>query len=158
MTGSHWFEPVADHLGAAYLRYSFTKGTVQEVDFLMEALQLQPGQRVLDVGCGGGILAESMARRGANVLGVDLADKPLKVAMLHAMEAGLGNIDYRSVAAEADREGLGFEHYLQCVAPSPSLSPNRGRGSMSARASDGPSVPVEERRRRAAARGRSMEF
>jgi 2-polyprenyl-6-hydroxyphenyl methylase/3-demethylubiquinone-9 3-methyltransferase len=56
---------------------------------------------VVDVGCGGGILAESMARRGANVLGVDLADKPLKVAMLHAMEAGLGNIDYRSIAAEA---------------------------------------------------------
>ncbi len=56
---------------------------------------------VVDVGCGGGILAESMARRGANVLGVDLADKPLKVAMLHAMEAGLSNIDYRSIAAEA---------------------------------------------------------
>jgi 2-polyprenyl-6-hydroxyphenyl methylase/3-demethylubiquinone-9 3-methyltransferase len=59
------------------------------------------GKTVVDVGCGGGILAESMARRGANVLGVDLADKPLKVAMLHAMEAGLGNIDYRSIAAEA---------------------------------------------------------
>jgi 2-polyprenyl-6-hydroxyphenyl methylase/3-demethylubiquinone-9 3-methyltransferase len=56
---------------------------------------------VVDVGCGGGILAESMARRGANVLGVDLADKPLKVAQLHAMEAGLANIDYRSIAAEA---------------------------------------------------------
>jgi 2-polyprenyl-6-hydroxyphenyl methylase/3-demethylubiquinone-9 3-methyltransferase len=59
------------------------------------------GKTVVDVGCGGGILAESMARRGANVLGVDLADKPLKVAMLHAMEAGLANIDYRSIAAEA---------------------------------------------------------
>ncbi len=59
------------------------------------------GKRVVDVGCGGGILAESMARRGADVLGVDLADKPLKVAMLHAMEAGLANIEYRSVAAEA---------------------------------------------------------
>jgi 2-polyprenyl-6-hydroxyphenyl methylase / 3-demethylubiquinone-9 3-methyltransferase len=56
---------------------------------------------VVDVGCGGGILAEAMARRGANVLGVDLADKPLKVAQLHAMEAGLPNIDYRSIAAEA---------------------------------------------------------
>jgi len=59
------------------------------------------GKRVVDVGCGGGILAESMARRGADVLGVDLADKPLKVAMLHAMEAGLANIEYRAVAAEA---------------------------------------------------------
>jgi 2-polyprenyl-6-hydroxyphenyl methylase/3-demethylubiquinone-9 3-methyltransferase len=59
------------------------------------------GKRVVDVGCGGGILAESMARRGADVLGVDLADKALKVAQLHAMEAGVANLSYRAVAAEA---------------------------------------------------------
>ena len=59
------------------------------------------GKRVVDVGCGGGILAESMARRGADVLGVDLSERPLKVAQLHAMEAGIANIDYRSIAAEA---------------------------------------------------------
>ncbi|MFZ4552107.1 MAG: bifunctional 2-polyprenyl-6-hydroxyphenol methylase/3-demethylubiquinol 3-O-methyltransferase UbiG [Aquabacterium sp.] len=58
------------------------------------------GKAVVDVGCGGGILAESMARRGANVLGIDLADKSLKVAQLHAMEAGVANLDYRCVAAE----------------------------------------------------------
>ncbi|MDO9006414.1 MAG: bifunctional 2-polyprenyl-6-hydroxyphenol methylase/3-demethylubiquinol 3-O-methyltransferase UbiG [Aquabacterium sp.] len=58
------------------------------------------GKRVVDVGCGGGILAESMARRGANVLGIDLADRPLKVAQLHAMESGVANLDYRSVSAE----------------------------------------------------------
>jgi 2-polyprenyl-6-hydroxyphenyl methylase/3-demethylubiquinone-9 3-methyltransferase len=58
------------------------------------------GKRVLDVGCGGGILAESMARRGARVLGIDLAGKPLKVAMLHAMEAQTPGIEYREVAAE----------------------------------------------------------
>ncbi len=58
-------------------------------------------KRVVDVGCGGGILAESMARRGAHVLGIDLADRPLKVAQLHAMEAGVANLEYRSVAAEA---------------------------------------------------------
>ncbi|WP_286741916.1 bifunctional 2-polyprenyl-6-hydroxyphenol methylase/3-demethylubiquinol 3-O-methyltransferase UbiG [Aquabacterium sp. UBA2148] len=58
------------------------------------------GKNVLDVGCGGGILAESMARRGAKVLGVDLADKPLKVAQLHAMEGGVANLEYRSIAAE----------------------------------------------------------
>jgi 2-polyprenyl-6-hydroxyphenyl methylase/3-demethylubiquinone-9 3-methyltransferase len=59
------------------------------------------GKRVLDVGCGGGIMAESIARRGAaQVLGIDLATKPLRVAQLHAIEAGLDNIDYREVAAE----------------------------------------------------------
>jgi 2-polyprenyl-6-hydroxyphenyl methylase/3-demethylubiquinone-9 3-methyltransferase len=59
------------------------------------------GKRVVDVGCGGGILAESMARRGATVLGIDLADRPLKVAQLHAMESGVANLEYRSIAAEA---------------------------------------------------------
>jgi len=55
---------------------------------------------VLDVGCGGGILAESMARRKAKVLGIDLSVKPLKVAQLHALEAGVENLAYREVAAE----------------------------------------------------------
>ena len=59
------------------------------------------GKRVLDVGCGGGILADAMARQGAEVLGIDLAGKPLKVAQLHAMEAGTASVSYREVAAEA---------------------------------------------------------
>jgi 2-polyprenyl-6-hydroxyphenyl methylase/3-demethylubiquinone-9 3-methyltransferase len=58
------------------------------------------GKCVLDVGCGGGILAESMAARGAEVSGIDLADKPLKVAQLHLLESGLA-VDYRLVAPEA---------------------------------------------------------
>lgn len=56
-------------------------------------------KHVLDVGCGGGILAESMAARGADVTGIDLADKPLKVAELHLLESGL-NVGYRKVSAE----------------------------------------------------------
>ena len=59
------------------------------------------GQRVVDVGCGGGILAEAMARKGAEVLGIDLADKSLKVAQLHALEAQVPGLEYRQVAAEA---------------------------------------------------------
>jgi len=60
------------------------------------------GKLALDVGCGGGILAESIARRGATqVLGIDLAHKPLKVAQLHALEGGVANLDYHEVAAEA---------------------------------------------------------
>ena len=59
------------------------------------------GKRVLDVGCGGGILADSMARKGAQVLGIDLADKPLKVARLHALEVQTSGVEYREIAAEA---------------------------------------------------------
>lgn len=59
------------------------------------------GKRVLDVGCGGGILADAMARKGAQVLGIDLATKALKVAQLHALEAQTPNVQYREVSAEA---------------------------------------------------------
>ena len=59
------------------------------------------GLRVLDVGCGGGILADSMARKGANVLGIDLATKALKVAQLHALEAQTQGVLYREISAEA---------------------------------------------------------
>ena len=58
------------------------------------------GKSVLDVGCGGGILAESMAERGARVTGIDLGDRPLKVAQLHRLESGR-EVDYRLVSAEA---------------------------------------------------------
>ncbi|MBK6591484.1 MAG: bifunctional 2-polyprenyl-6-hydroxyphenol methylase/3-demethylubiquinol 3-O-methyltransferase UbiG [Burkholderiales bacterium] len=58
------------------------------------------GARALDVGCGGGILADSMARRGADVLGIDLSTKALRVAQLHALEAQTPHITYREVSAE----------------------------------------------------------
>ena len=58
------------------------------------------GMKVLDVGCGGGILADAMARKGAEVLGIDLAAKALKVAQLHALEAATPNVSYREVSAE----------------------------------------------------------
>ena len=56
---------------------------------------------VLDVGCGGGILADSMARKGAQVLGIDLSTKALRVAQLHALEAQTPDVEYREVSAEA---------------------------------------------------------
>jgi 2-polyprenyl-6-hydroxyphenyl methylase / 3-demethylubiquinone-9 3-methyltransferase len=58
------------------------------------------GKRALDIGCGGGILSDAMARRGAEVLGIDLAGKALKVAQLHAIEAATPRVAYREVAAE----------------------------------------------------------
>ncbi|MBU6261176.1 MAG: bifunctional 2-polyprenyl-6-hydroxyphenol methylase/3-demethylubiquinol 3-O-methyltransferase UbiG [Burkholderiales bacterium] len=70
------------------------------LDWIDEIANLR-GKTVLDIGCGGGILSESMARRAAQVTGIDLATKPLGVARLHALEAGVSNLEYREIAAEA---------------------------------------------------------
>ena len=63
--------------------------------------QLSPvaGKRVVDVGCGGGILTEAMAEKGATALGIDLAEKSLKVASLHALQSK-ANVRYETIAAE----------------------------------------------------------
>ena len=66
----------------------------------IERLAPLAGQRVLDVGCGGGVLAEAMAQHGATVTGIDLAGKPLRVAQLHALESG-ARVEYRESSAEA---------------------------------------------------------
>jgi len=68
------------------------------------------GKTVLDIGCGGGILAESMAKKGANVTGIDLSEKALKVADLHSLETGV-SVRYELIAAEAlaAREPAGFD-------------------------------------------------
>ncbi|MDP1821182.1 MAG: class I SAM-dependent methyltransferase [Acidimicrobiales bacterium] len=96
----HWFEPIADHLGAAYLRYSFTKGTEQEVSFLVEALGLEPGMRVLDVGCGPGRHAHALARHGLEVVGVDISQRFVDLA---GQSAPAGATFHR-----ADARRLGF--------------------------------------------------
>jgi 2-polyprenyl-6-hydroxyphenyl methylase / 3-demethylubiquinone-9 3-methyltransferase len=67
----------------------------------IEGLAPLSGRRVLDVGCGGGILSDSMARKGADVTGIDLSSKALKVAQLHALEAGTTQVSYREISAEA---------------------------------------------------------
>ncbi len=76
----------------------------------IEARSGLAGQRVLDVGCGGGLLAEGMARRGARVLGIDLAPEALVVARLHALETGTA-VEYRQVAVEtlAESAAAGFD-------------------------------------------------
>ena len=76
----HWFEDLADHLGSAYDRYAHTKGTVQEVDHIVEVLGLQPGEQVLDVGCGTGRHALELARRGVEVHGVDISQRFIDLA------------------------------------------------------------------------------
>jgi SAM-dependent methyltransferase len=99
----HWFEPMADHLGATYLRYSFTKGTAQEVDFLVDVLGLEPGHRVLDVGCGPGRHAHELARRGIRVHGIDIAQRFVDVAT-EAAPAGatFERLDARALAFDSE--------------------------------------------------------
>ena len=80
----HWFEALADHLGEAYLRYSFTMGTENEVDFLVDALGLERGDRVLDVGCGPGRHAHALGRRGIRVHGIDISERFVDLARVDA--------------------------------------------------------------------------
>jgi SAM-dependent methyltransferase len=101
----HWFEPLADHMGRAYLRYSFTKGTEQEVDFLVDVLGLEPGMRVLDVGCGPGRHAHALGRRGINVFGVDISQRFVDIA---AQDAPAGVEFVRQDARRLD-VGSGFD-------------------------------------------------
>ncbi len=69
------------------------------LNWIDQAIELQ-GKKVIDIGCGGGILSESMAAKGAQVTGIDLSDKALAVARLHLLESGQ-TVDYRHIAAES---------------------------------------------------------
>jgi 2-polyprenyl-3-methyl-5-hydroxy-6-metoxy-1,4-benzoquinol methylase len=102
----HWFEPIADHLGAAYLRYSFTKGTRQEVDHLVDSLGLSTGAQVLDVGCGPGRHAHELARRGVVVHGVDISERFVDLASRGAPPgATFERADARSLVVRTDLHG-----------------------------------------------------
>ena len=70
------------------------------LDWIKSLVSLQ-GKEVVDIGCGGGILTDAMARSGAHALGADLATKSLKVAQLHALEAQTPNVRYQEISAEA---------------------------------------------------------
>ncbi len=85
-----WYLPIAEHLKEAYLQYSFTFGAAQEVSFLLEELSASPGMRLLDVGCGPGRHAIELARRGLEVVGIDLSPDFLAVARQRSREAGVG--------------------------------------------------------------------
>lgn len=101
-----WFNPVAEFLGPAYLRNAFTKGTEQEIDFLVDALGLEPGQRVLDVGCGPGRHSLALARRGFAVTGVDCSPDFVALARRAAAAEGLAArfevLDVRDLAWHAE--------------------------------------------------------
>jgi SAM-dependent methyltransferase len=105
--GSHWFEPIAEHLGAAYLRYSFTKGTRQEIDYLVSALGLAAGDRILDVGCGPGRHAHELARRGFTVHGVDISERFVDIARTDAPDgATFERGDARALRFDAEFDAV----------------------------------------------------
>lgn len=90
--GGHWFEPMAELMGPAYLRYSFTKGTEQEVAFVTETLGLRAGMRVLDVGSGPGRHGLALGRRGVSVLGVDISQRFVDLGNEAALAEGLSDL------------------------------------------------------------------
>ncbi|MBV6509531.1 MAG: Ubiquinone/menaquinone biosynthesis C-methyltransferase UbiE [Acidimicrobiales bacterium] len=99
----HWFEDLADHMGAAYLRYSFTRGTEQEVGFLIDVLGLQPGDRVLDVGCGPGRHANALAAAGMVVTGIDISRRFVEIASERAAPgASFVRADARRLSFDAE--------------------------------------------------------
>lgn len=106
----HWFEGIASFLGPAYLRYSFTKGTAQEVAALISLLELRPGQRVLDVGCGPGRHALALAEAGFEVTGVDISSEFIGLAESAASAAVLDRARFIVAdAADLDLDGQEFD-------------------------------------------------
>jgi SAM-dependent methyltransferase len=101
-----WFDELARFLGPAYLRNAFTKGTEQEVAFLVEALDLGRGSRVLDVGCGPGRHSLALARRGITVLGVDHSPEFVQLARDAAsaeqLSADFVELDVRELRYESE--------------------------------------------------------
>jgi len=104
---THWFEPLAEHMGEAYLRYSFTKGTVQEVDHVVGALGLTAGERVLDVGCGPGRHAHELARRGVAVHGIDISQRFIDIAVTDAPDGStFERLDARELTFDAEFDAV----------------------------------------------------
>ena len=104
---AHWFEEVAGFLGPAYLRYSFTKGTEQEVAFLAAVLDLKPGQRVLDVGCGPGRHALALAANGVDVVGIDISADFIALAAQSAPDnARFEQMDARTLRYDGEFDAV----------------------------------------------------
>ncbi len=108
--GGPWFNEVARYLGPAYLRNSFTMGTANEVEFLVEELGLAPGMRVLDVGCGPGRHSLALARLGIEAHGVDLSPEFIALARAAAatedLPATFQELDVRDLAFEGEYDAV----------------------------------------------------
>ncbi|MGA1345744.1 MAG: SAM-dependent methyltransferase [Ilumatobacteraceae bacterium] len=143
MTRDHWFEALADHMGSAYLRYSFTKGTVQEIDHLVDALGLAPGSRVLDVGCGPGRHSHELARRGIEAHGVDISATFVDLARADApARATFERLDARDLLATTRLHGAFDAVVCLCQGAFGLMTAADGRTDRDGRAVDGDSLVV----------------
>ncbi len=129
MPETHFFEGVADFLGDAYLRYSFTKGTEQEVRFLIAELELKPGMRVLDVGCGPGRHANALGHHGIEVVGVDISRRFVEIGSAQARSEGVGDLVRFELG---DARALSFQSEFDAV-----ISLCQGGFGLVGRAEDG---------------------
>jgi ubiquinone/menaquinone biosynthesis C-methylase UbiE len=102
----HWFEDLAEHMGEAYDRYAHTKGTMQEVDHVVGALGLTPGDRVLDVGCGTGRHAIELARHDIDVHGIDISQRFIDIARQRSSLVTFERCDARSLRFEAEFDAV----------------------------------------------------
>lgn len=128
---SHWFSALADHMGEAYERYSFTKGTEQEVETLIDMLGISQGQRVLDVGCGTGRHSRALAARGFEVVGVDISERFIEIAT----ERATANERY----VLGDARALNFDAEFDAV-----ISLCQGAFGLTGGPGDGDELPVRE--------------
>ena len=95
----HWFEDLASHMKDTYLRYSFTKGTMQEVDFILETTGAKVGSEFIDVGCGPGRHSLELARRGMHVTGVDVSQDFIDIAQRGSVAESLCNAKFERLDA-----------------------------------------------------------
>jgi len=90
----HWFEDLASHMKDAYLRYSFTKGTSQEVDFILATTGAEDGSSFIDVGCGPGRHSLELARRGMRVTGIDVSQDFIEIAQRNSAAESLVSAEF----------------------------------------------------------------
>ena len=105
-SASHWFEPIATHMSSAYLRYSFTKSSLLEVERLYKLLDLRKGDRLLDVGCGPGRHSQIFFEKGIDVLGIDISEEFIRLAKKDSLGASFERQDALKMEFDAEFDAV----------------------------------------------------